>query len=50
MIDTQDHVEQYEINIFENYFRLIRNIHFKDVKYRKFFDETNIIKGRAELI
>ena len=50
MNDIQDYVELDEINIFENYFRSIRNIRFENVEYRKFFDETNIIKERAELI
>ena len=50
MNDTQDHVELNKINIFENCFCSIRNIRFKNLKHRKFFDETNIIKERAELI
>ena len=50
MNDIQDYVELNEINIFENYYRSIRNICFKDVEHRKFFDETNIIKERTELI
>ena len=49
MNDTQDHVELDEINIFQNYFRLIRNIHFKDVEYCKFFYRTNIMKKRNRL-
>ena len=50
MNDTQNHVELDEINILENCFRSIRNIRFEDVKHRRFFDETNIIKEQAELI
>ena len=44
MNDTQDHVELDEINILENYFCLIQNIRFKNIKHCKFFNETNIIK------
>ena len=50
MNDTQNHVELDEINVLENRFCLIRNIHFESVKYCKFFDKTNIIKERVELI
>ena len=50
MNDTQDHVELDKINIFENYFRSIRKIRFESVEHRRFFDKTNIIKERAELI
>ena len=50
MNDTQNHVELDEVNIFENCSRSIRNIRFEDVEHRKFFDKTNIMKERAELI
>ena len=48
--DIQNHVELDEINIFKNCSRSIRNIRFENVKHHKFFDETNIMKERAELI
>ena len=48
--DIQDYIEFDEINILENCFRSIRNIYFEDVKHYRFFDETNIMKRRVELI
>ena len=35
--DTQDYIELDKINIFENYFRSIQNIRFKNVKHCRFF-------------
>ena len=46
MNSTQDHVELDKINILENYFRLIRNIRFKNLEYCKFLYRTNMIKKR----
>ena len=50
MNDTQDHVELDEINILENYFCSIRNFRFENIKHRKFFYRTNMMKKRTRLI
>ena len=50
MNNTQDHIKFDEINVFENCFRSIRNIRFENVKHRKFFYWTNIMKKRIRLI
>ena len=50
MNDIRNHVELDEINIHENCFCSIRKIRFENVKHRRFFDETNIMKERTELI
>ena len=42
--DKQNYVELDEINILENYSRSIRNIRFEDVKHRRFFYRTNMMK------
>ena len=47
--DIQSYAQLDEINILENCPRSIRNIRFKNVKHRRFFYRTNIMKKQTQL-